>query len=165
MDLDLDNRIPADSLDGQHEITDQKAASRSDGSVVHAGSMTQEEFIAAVGREAFESATKETMLQPTGRKPHTALVALWDWYAALPDRDKGLVGQAMRISAYGALFGIFAMIDGVRVFDDLPHGELRLTYIASDGTEQRLNGSPPDLDELHSLWTAEIFPYTERPSK
>ena len=71
----------------------------------------------------------------------------------------------MRISAYGALFGTFAMIDGVRVFDDPPHGALRLTYVAPDGTEQRLNGLPPDLDELHSLWATAAFPCSERPSE
>ena len=71
----------------------------------------------------------------------------------------------MRISAYGALFGILAMIDGVRVFDDPPHGALKLTDIAADGTEQRLNGLPPDLDEPHSPWMMEAFPYTDRPPK
>lgn len=29
--------------------------------------------------------------------------------------------------------------------------ELKLTYVAPDGTEQRLSGTGPDLDELHSL--------------
>jgi hypothetical protein len=123
--------------------------------------MTQDEFIAAVRRGAFESAVRETALQPAGRKPHQVLVVMWEWYTALPDRDKALVGQAMRISAYGALFGILAMIDGVRVIDDPPHGELRLTYVTPDGIEQPLNGMLPDLDELHSLWTTEVFPYTE----
>jgi hypothetical protein len=86
---------------------------------------------------------------------------MWDWYTALPERDKGLVVHAMQISAYGAPFNTFAMIDGLSTFDDPPHGELRLTYVAPDGTEQRLNGTPPELDELHSLWTTEVFPYTE----
>jgi hypothetical protein len=121
--------------------------------------MTQEEFIAAVRRWAFEDAAAERALEPAGRKPHQVLVTLWGWYTALPERDKTLVTQAMRISAYGALFGVFAMIDGVRQVDDPPHGELRLTYFAPDGTEHLLSG--PDLDELHSLWAAEVFPYTE----
>ena len=82
MDPDLRNRTSADSPDIRHETTDQKAVSRSDGSTVHAVSMTQEEFIAAVRREALESATAETVLQPKGQKPHAALVALWDWFAA-----------------------------------------------------------------------------------
>ena len=75
--------------------------------------MTQEEFITVVRRWAYEGAVGETALTPAGRKPHRVQVALWDWYTALPERDKGLVRHAMRISAYGALFGVFAMIDGV----------------------------------------------------
>jgi hypothetical protein len=53
------------------------------------------------------------------------------------------------------------MIDGVRQIDNPPHGELKLTYVDPDGTEYPLSGMGPDLDELHSLWTTEVFPYTE----
>jgi hypothetical protein len=123
--------------------------------------MTQEEFITVVRRWAFEDAAEEDALRPVGRKPHQALITLWNWYKALPQRDKALVRHAMRISAYGALFGVFAMIDGVRQIDDPPHGELRLIYIDPEGAEQPLSGRGPDLDELHSLWSSEVFPYTE----
>jgi hypothetical protein len=131
----------------------------------HAVVMTQEEFIAVVQRGAFEDAVGETVIMPVGRKPHRLLVTLWDWYTALPERDKSLVRHAMRISAYGALFGVFAMIDGARQVDDPPHGELRLAYVTPDGTEQPLSGPGPDLDELHSLWAAEAFPYIEPQSE
>lgn len=123
--------------------------------------MTQDEFISVVQRGAFEDAAGESAIKPIGRKPHQLLVTLWDWYTALPEGDKTLVRQAMRISAYGALFGVFAMIDGVRQVDDPPHGELRLAYVGADGTEQALSGQDPDLDELHSLWAAAAFPYTK----
>jgi hypothetical protein len=123
--------------------------------------MTQEEFIAVVRRGAYEGAAGDSALKPAGCKPHQVLVTLWDWYTALPERDQALVRHAMRISAYGALFGVFAMIDGVRQVDDPPHGELKLTYVAPDGTEHPLSGMGSDLDELHSLWTTEVFPYTE----
>lgn len=127
----------------------------------HAVAMTQEEFIVGVRRWVFEGAASENALQPAGRKPHKALVTLWDWYTALSERDKALVQHAMRISAYGALFGVFAMIDGVRQVDDQPHGELKLSYVTPDGIEHPLSGPGLDLDELHSLWTAEVFPYAE----
>lgn len=125
--------------------------------------MTQEEFMTAVRRWAFEGAVEDSALKPVGRMPHQVLVTLWEWYTALPERDQALVRHAMRISAYRALFGVFAMIDGVRQIDDPPHGALKLTYVAPDGTEQPLSrfGPDPDLDELHSLWTTEVFPYTE----
>ena len=47
----------------------------------------------------------------------------------------------------------------------LPRDGRTVAIGVTDGTEQRLNGLPPDLDELHSLWTTEAFPYTGRPPK
>lgn len=127
--------------------------------------MTQEEFVAVVRRRAFEAAISEKVLQPHGRQPHQVLVQMWDWYTGLTDRDKALVRHAMRIAAYASIFNLFAMLDGSKVIDDPPHGRLRLSYISPDGSEQPLNltdqMSPPEVDELHALWTTEVFPYTE----
>jgi hypothetical protein len=131
------------------------------GGIGHAGAVTQEEFMTMIRRDVFAPAVVESTLQPAGRHPHQALVTVWDWYAGLPERDKALVRHAMRLSAYSALFGFFAVIDGARAADDPPHGELRLAYIGPDGTERPLSGPGPDLDELHSLWSAEVFPFTD----
>ena len=53
------------------------------------------------------------------------------------------------------------VVGGARAVDDPPHGELRLTYVGPDGAEQPLSGPRPDRDELQSLWSAEVFPFTE----
>jgi hypothetical protein len=42
-----------------------------------------------------------------------------------------------------------------------PYGELSLTYVGPDAVEQPLSGPGPDPDELHSLWSAEVFPFTD----
>jgi hypothetical protein len=89
----------------RHETTDRKAASRSDESAVHAVPMTQEEFIAAVSREAFESATKATVLRPKGQKPHAVLVALWDWFAALTIDNREFAGQATCVTSVWSSIG------------------------------------------------------------
>jgi hypothetical protein len=90
---------------------------------------------------------------------------MWDWYTGLTDYDKAMVRQAMRIAAYGAIFGFFAALDGSRSIDDPPHGQLRLTYISPDGSEVPLNltdqVSAREVDDLHALWGGEVFPYTE----
>ena len=114
-----------------------------------------------IRRDVFDPAVSEGTLRPAGRQPHQVLATIWDWYTGLPGRDKALVRQAMRLSAYSALFGVFAMIDGARAVDDPPHGQLRLIYVGPDGAEQPLSGPGPDHDELHSLWSAEVFPFTE----
>ena len=127
--------------------------------------MTQEEFVAAVKQVVFDSAASEKVLQPHGRQPHQVLVRMWEWYTGLPDRDQALVRHALRIAAYAAVFNLFAVLDGSAVIDDPPHGQLRLTYVGPDGREQPLNlndrVSISEVDELHSLWTTEVFPYTE----
>lgn len=127
--------------------------------------MTQEEFVAAIKHVAFDPAVSEKALQPAGQKPHQVLVRMWDWYTGLPRHDKAMARHAMRIAAYGAIFNFFAALDGSAAIDDPPHGQLRLTYISPDGSEVPLNltgqVSIPEADELHALWTAEVFPYTE----
>lgn len=127
--------------------------------------MTQEEFVAVIRQVVFDSAVSEKALQPHGRQPHQVLVRMWDWYTRLPERDQAFVRHAMRIAAYGAVFHFFAALDGSAVIDDPPHGQLRLTYIGPDASEQPLNltdqVSIADMDELHALWTNEVFPYTE----
>src|ERR1700678_3532158 len=80
--------------------------------------MTQEEFVAVIKQVVFDPAVGEEALRPVGRKPHEVLVRMWDWYTSLPDYDKAMVRQAMRIAAYGAIFGFFAALDGSRSIDD-----------------------------------------------
>ena len=76
-----------------------------------------------------------------------------------------MIRQAMRIAAYSAIFGFFAALDGSRAHRDPPHGQLRLTYSSPDGSEVPLNltdqVSIQEADELHALWTGEVFPYTD----
>ncbi len=127
--------------------------------------MTQEQFVAVIKQVVFDPAVSEMVLQPAGREPHQVLVRMWDWYTGLPGPDKAMVQHAMRIAAYGAIFHFFAALDGSAAIDDPPHGQLRLTYLTLGGGEVPLNltgqVSVPDVDELHALWTGEVFPYTE----
>ena len=51
------------------------------------------------------------------------------------------------------------MLDGASVIDEPPHGTLRLVYVNPVGDEVRLNR--PEVEELHALWTNEVFPYSE----
>jgi hypothetical protein len=122
--------------------------------------MTPEEFVSAIKLVVFDAAASEEALRPSGRRPHEVLAQMWDWYSGLPDRDQALVRHSMRIAAYGAVFGFLAVLDGASVIDDPPHGTLQLTYVNPDGTRLQLNR--PEIEELHGLWTNEVFPYTEQ---
>jgi hypothetical protein len=123
------------------------------------GCMTPEDFVGAIKQLAFDPAVQDSALQPRGQRPHEVLTGIWDWYTALPERDRTMVRQAMRIAAYRALFRFFALLDGSAVADDPPHGELRLEFVDPDGNERQLN--IPESAELHELWAGVVFPFTE----
>lgn len=118
--------------------------------------MTPRQFVAAVKTKVFDPAVEENALQPRVRRPHPGLVATWHWYSGLSDRDKALVRQAMRIAAYGSMFGFFAVLDAARAIEDVPHGELELTYVDPKGNRVQLN--MPHMEELHTLWTEQVSP-------
>jgi hypothetical protein len=125
--------------------------------------MTPEQFVTAIRQVAFEQAANPTVLEPHGRAPHRAMLEVWEWYSGLNARDQALVGRTMRLAAWSGIFGVFAVLDGVRAIDDAPHGHLALIYVDASGQSHPLNdslGSGPGSD-LRDLWNAEVFPPEE----
>jgi hypothetical protein len=83
--------------------------------------MKPEDFVVAVFNAAYRGAISSVIdrLQgPHGQRPRPELVHLSSWYLALSDGDKIFAQQLIRHSADAAIFGVFAIVDGVRVFDD-----------------------------------------------
>jgi hypothetical protein len=122
--------------------------------------MTPEEFVAALRITVFDASTSPNVIRPTGRSPHEMLIQLSGWYDSLDQYGQASVRQILRIGGYSTLFGVLAVLDGSRVIDDPPHGRLRLSYVGADGAEVTLN--EPEVAELHALWSAEVFPFTEK---
>jgi len=118
--------------------------------------MTPKEFVTALRITVFDQTTSPNVIRPTGRSPHEMLVRLSAWY---DDVGQANVRQIERIVGYSSLFGVFAVLDGSRMIDSPPHGRLHLSYLPMDGAEIVLN--VPEVEELHALWTAEVFPFTE----
>lgn len=120
--------------------------------------MTPEEFVAAMKLAVFDSASDPGGLEPTGRAPYDWSVLVWTWWLRLADHDKAMVRQVMRLTAHSSLFGVFAVLDGVRaVFPG--EGDLLLTFV--DGERSVLLNDPETGEELHDLWQQEVFPYLE----
>jgi hypothetical protein len=83
--------------------------------------MEPEDFVTAVFHTAYQSAISsviDRLERPHGLRPRPELVQLSSWYHALGDADKEFARQLIRHSADAAIFGVLAMVDGVRVFDD-----------------------------------------------
>jgi hypothetical protein len=79
-----------------------------------------EDFVRAVFDSAYKSGIKsviEVLEDPPGRQPRPELLRLSTWYLSLNDVERDLAQQLMKQSADAAIFGVLAMVDGVRVFD------------------------------------------------
>ena len=65
--------------------------------------MNPEEFVGVIRQAVFETSSSAVVLEPRGQAPHPAMVELWDWYSALPERDQTLVFAApVRIASVPA---------------------------------------------------------------
>jgi len=110
--------------------------------------MNSEEFVqgiyASVYKTSIEAVIK-TIADPPGRRPRRDLVELSSWYNGLSDADKSQVRGVVRRAVDQAIFGMLAVLDGVRVIDDR-HTDLYLR--TGDGT--LLND--PSENELHALF-------------
>ncbi len=98
--------------------------------------------------DASASPGSPELLAPAGPRAVCELMALSSWFSSLSPADEDAVGGIVRLAAYMAVFGVMAMLDGVRAFDASPHGTLRLTYVDPDGDDIVLNARPSALHEL-----------------
>jgi hypothetical protein len=126
--------------------------------------MTPDEFVAAVEQVVYAAAVNDTIEGlrggPPGRGPHTRARALQAWYEALEPDDQQMVTEVARDAAHAAVFGFLTVLDGVRVIDDPPHAELRLTAVNPNGGTTVLNRDP-SLEDLHDKFNAMVHPPSE----
>jgi len=120
--------------------------------------MTADEFIAAIAEDIHEGGVRDVLAQlqaPTGRRPPPESVALARWYAALSAEDRARVAQVVRLGAHGAVFGLLAVLDGVRRLDPAD-GRFELTHVAPDGARTLLN-PPRGQEMLHDLFQGRVW--------
>ena len=92
-----------------------------------------------------------------GRGSHPRGIALSLWYNELDAGDQQMVLETIRDAAHAAVFGVLCVLDGVRVIDDPPHLDLRLTATGQQGTTTTLaSGSEPF--ELHDEFNGLVHP-------
>lgn len=96
--------------------------------------MNGSDFVEAVYQVAYKSTiadVTEIVKSPPGRRPRPALVALSAWHGSLDDEDLTHVQRLIRLSVDHAVFGVLALIDGVRPVDDA-HSEIVLRVGRTD---------------------------------
>jgi hypothetical protein len=123
--------------------------------------VTPEDFvrILKVSRDRVVASAVETLRQPPGRSPHEASLRASHWFNDVPERDQAFVAWCISLGAYSAIFSLLATLDRVSFVDPSPHEELRLVHVSADGQETLLNDFQGE--ELHALWTNEVFPFAD----
>lgn len=79
--------------------------------------MDSYEFVKSIKEVVEEAAIEDTigsLNNPPGRKPAPALVENSKWYKSLDEADKVRVKSIISDSVSSAVFGMFAVLDGVR---------------------------------------------------
>ena len=121
--------------------------------------MTSETFVERIRQAVYESSVKGVigLLQtPPGRRPSQTLVALSQWFNQLPLDEKQRIQATIRLAVRQAVFGMLAVLDGVRCIDDAEErGTLELRYNA-EGQSVLLND--PAGEFLHDLFVDQVPP-------
>lgn len=111
--------------------------------------MTKEKFICLLRESVMPAATTgviTTVENPPGRNPSASLLALSKWFRALSYTDKTNIARLVENAANECLFGVCAVLDGVRVVDKDTNC-FEICRIKHEGAKEPLDG---DMD-YHDL--------------
>lgn len=98
--------------------------------------MNRECFVDAVRiavQDAVVTGTISMLSRPPGRKPMADVVALSEWYKALPSPDRQKLERVIEMTAKTTVFQLLCVLDGVVAIEDRPDkGTLDLRYRRGD---------------------------------
>lgn len=83
--------------------------------------MNTDQFIEGMKDNTYRSAISdvlEQLTQPPGRQPMAEEVELSAWFNQLAAEDRERLAAVVEMAAYHAIFGVMAVLDGVRVIDN-----------------------------------------------
>jgi hypothetical protein len=114
--------------------------------------LNPQDFVEFVRSDVMHEAVDDvlaSMAKPPGRRPAPELVELSKWFHGLSDPDRLMLRSALAEASHAAVFGLFALLDGVRRIDhNQPVGNLELWYASQDGRAM-LSG------DLHDMLNSE----------
>jgi hypothetical protein len=122
--------------------------------------MTSEEFVTRIRKAVYEPAVEGSLSllrKPPGRRPSQALLGLSKWFNGLSTDDRLCVRRLIELSAGRAVFGMLAVLDGVRSIREAGEesGTLELHY-CTEGRLVLLND--PAGEFLHDLFAEQVPP-------
>ncbi len=120
--------------------------------------MNAEEFVVAMNRATVEGSASELMddlANPVGRRTKSPReLDLAAWIKSLDDVTRGYVSYMLKQQAERTLFGVFCVIDGIRVIK--PDCRFEIWQVDEDGNRVLIKGEYGEF--LHDLYRAE-FPH------
>ena len=121
--------------------------------------MTAIEFIKRIKQVVYDSSVDSclSLLQkPPGRKPSAKLVELSQYLNNLSEYDKEMILSIIKLASGQAIFGLLAVIDGVRQIEDSEtKGSFELRFI-NGGNSVLIND--PNEEYLHDIFNQEVPP-------
>lgn len=115
--------------------------------------MNNEEFIDALKLYVKDDGVEgviSKLKNPPGRNVLPQMKMLSDWYNNLSEENTNNVNAVMALTAHDVLFGVLAVLDGVRLIDK-DKGTFELTYKTQD---DRVILNDPSEIGLHELLNA-----------
>jgi hypothetical protein len=121
--------------------------------------MTATEFVKKIRQVVYDSTVTiclSLMQKPPGRKPSPQIATLSQWFNQLSESDREKVRGVIELAARQCVFGIFAVLDGVRQLEDSEKkGTLEVWYL-KDGQSQLIND--PGVESLHDIFNQIVPP-------
>ena len=119
--------------------------------------MNSESFVLAVKKAVHDSAVAdvvEAIMAPSGRRPPESELRLSVWYNGLSENDQRNVQAMVLHGVHAALFGFFAVLDGVRVIEDSEEKSDFAIVQRRGGVEHVITDAAMP---LHDIYQAEVW--------
>jgi hypothetical protein len=114
--------------------------------------MTPELFIAVIRqhvRDAAISDVCDNLKDPPGRRPSKNLVEMAEWYCSQDRTSQEMIDRIIAESVDEALFGMFCVLDGVRVISDGDsNSTFQLNYVSPEESIPLNDIHGPNLHDL-----------------
>jgi hypothetical protein len=114
--------------------------------------MNSKEFVEAIKltvRDAAIAGTIRQVAAPSGRQLPDSERLRANWFSALSEADKDMIESVVQEAVHQAVFGMLAVLDGVRTIEDSEEkGRLELWCIGQE--EHLLND--PNKEFLHDIY-------------
>ena len=122
--------------------------------------MTNEQFITGIRKAVYEPTVDgivSLLKKPPGRRASPNLVALSAWFNQLAPEDRERVRAAIQLAARQAVFGMLAVLDGVRSITETA-GEAGSLELRSTNQSGTILLNDPAAVALHDLFAEQVSP-------